>query len=215
MRVRKINLTTLGFNFELLSRHFFAWLLLGAITLVGCGPEMPVPPPRESINPAVDDFDWAMERLKRAFELFQPPTSLGLSVKRDLEYKLIEPSDSQPNYVANVTVSTRAIFNHDVLGQRRPKNENESTKLDDPYVTPENAAVAQELGVDVPAVTVPTQPVADARIPAQKYEEKKDYILEYKDNRWQLKTESLEENEKMWFDYALQQGEFAPGGGGR
>lgn len=196
---------------------FLSVLLLGMALLAGCdGPEMPMPPPRESTNPAEDDFAWAMERLEHALTMFQPPSSLGLSVKRGLDYKLILPTDDVPNYTARVTISTRSTFNHGVTSSAKERKQAErkkaaaqELKLDDPYALPgENSLDADELGIKVPAVDLPEHEVPEPNIPTQKLEEKKDYLLEYIDTRWQLQTEGLETNERLWFDYALETGEY-------
>lgn len=193
---------------------FLCAMLLAVTFPAGCsGPEMPVPPPRESTNPAEDDFVWAMERMEHALTMFQPPSNLGLSVKRDLDYKLIPPTAAQPNYTAQVTISTRSIFNHGATlsakeRQRaeRKKAGAEELKLDDPYGLPgDDPLAADDLGIKVPPVELPSREVPEPNIPAQKLEEKKNYLLEYVDQRWKLQTQSLEENERMWFDYALQQ----------
>lgn len=187
-------------------------LLLFVVVLAGCGsPEMPVPPPRESTNPAEDDFVWAMERMEHALSMFQPPSNLGLSVKRNFDYKLIPPSDSQPNYTARVTISTRATFNHAATSSARERKRAEKKRaangleLDDPYGLPGDPVAEDELGIHVPSVELPNREVPEPNLPAQKLDEKKVYLLEYIDKRWQLQTDSLEENERMWFDYALQQ----------
>ncbi len=186
-------------------------LLLFVAVLAGCGgPEMPVPPPRESTNPAEDDFVWAMERMEHALSMFQPPSNLGLSVKRNFDYKLIPPSDSQPNYTARVTISTRAIFNHGATSSARERKQAEKKRaangveLDDPYGLPGDPVAEDELGIKVPSVELPNREVPEPNLPAPKLDEKKVYLLEYVDKRWTLQTKSLEENERMWFDYALQ-----------
>ena len=58
---------------------------------------MPMPNEERSEIPAVADFEWAMERLRHAIEMFQPPSNLGIRVKRDLDYKLIPPPRSNPS----------------------------------------------------------------------------------------------------------------------
>jgi hypothetical protein len=53
--------------------------------------------------------------------------------------------------------------------------------------------------------------VPNPRIPLQELKESKEYLLKYAEGAWQVETEEIEEHERLWFDYALQQGEFAPG----
>jgi hypothetical protein len=157
-----------------------------------------------------------MERMEHALTMFQPPSGMGLSVKRDLDYKLLMPTDEQPNYTARVTISTRSTFNHGVTSsanerkqKERKKAASQDLKLDDPYALPgEDALAAEGLGIKVPAVDLPEREVPEPNIPAQKLEEKKDYLMEYVDARWQLQTEGLEANERLWFDYAFETGEY-------
>lgn len=194
-------------------------ILIPVIALcLGCGPEMPAPPPKVFGSSAEEDFDWAMERMKHAMEMFRPSSSLGLSVKRELDYELIPPSEKQPKFTARVTISTRTVFradtpNTEVLRRRaEAKKEAAKINLDSPFKIPGEEDIGDDAipVPDVPLAELDNPDIADPRIPTQKLEEKQDYLLEYVDGQWQLKTEELEENEQMWFDYALQQGEFAP-----
>lgn len=196
-----------------------AILLLGALTLsVGCGPEMPVPPPKVFGSTAEEDFDWVMERMKHAMERFQPDSSSGLSMKRELDYELFPPSEKNRRYTARVTMSTRTVFRAeapDINAQRRrakAKKEAAEIKLDDPYTMPgeENADEDAVPIPDIPLANLNNPEIADPRIPIQELKEKKEYLLEYVDGQWRLKTEGLEESEQMWFDYALEQGDFGP-----
>jgi hypothetical protein len=190
-------------------------LLLGTVLLAaGCdGPEMPVPPPRESTNPAEDDFVWIIERMEHALKMFQPPSNLGLSIKQDLQYKVIPPSDKQTNYTAIVTITTKSSYNHGKIPSRRERNEaakkkaaEEDVELDDPYSLP--GEQTDGLDIKVPSVEQPAREVPAPVIPAPRAVEKREFVFEYVDNHWELKTKDLEQPEKMWFDYALQTGEF-------
>lgn len=192
-------------------------LLLGTFLLAaGCdGPEMPAPPPRESTNPAEDDFVWIIERMEHALKMFQPPSNLGLTIKRDLKYKVIPPSDQQPNYTAEIIVTTKSIYDHGMIPSTREREqakkatEKSNLKLDDPYELPSDDKLA-ELGIDVPPVEQTNREVPAPVIPAQRAVEKREYLLQYANNQWQLQTEVVEEIEQMWFDYALQTGDFGP-----
>jgi hypothetical protein len=206
-------------RFKICAGNVLLTVLMPTMALwVGCGPEMPAPPPKAFGSSAEEDFDWAMERMKHAIERFRPASSLGLSVKRELDYELILPSDEKPKYTAQVTISTRSVFRADTPtseAQRRraeAKKEASKIKLDNPFSIP-----GEEDGGD-DAIPVPEVPVAelsdpeitDPRIPTQQIKEKKEYLLEYVDDRWRLETRDLEDSEQIWFDYALEQGEFAP-----
>lgn len=189
--------------------------LLGMVLiLAGCdGPEMPAPPPRESTNPAEDDFAWIIERMQHALKMFQPPSNLGLSIKQDLQHKVIPPSDKQPNYTAIVTITTKSIYNHGKIPSTRERVQakdtvNDDIKLDDPYDLPHEQR--DSLRIDVPSVEKPVREVPAPVIPAQRAVEKREFLLEYVDKNWVLTSKELEKTEKMWFDYALQTGEFGP-----
>lgn len=191
-------------------------LLAAMLMLPGCGgPEMPVPPARESTNPAEDDLTWIIERMEHALRMFQPPSNMGLSIKRDIAYKVIPPSDKQPDYTAIVTVTTKTIYNHGMVASTREREQSKKNatkgdiKLDDPYQLP-NEEGLDDLGIDVPSVEQPTREVPAPVIPAQRAVEKREFLLKYVNDQWELQTKDLEESEKMWFDYALQTGEFGP-----
>jgi len=84
--------------------------------------------------------------------------------------------------------------------------------LDDPFgPSAEDQLTKDPLAMDEPgSVEMGSLDVADPVIPAQQISEKKEYQLEYVDNKWKVQTPSVEEHEQMWFDYALLQGEFEP-----
>jgi hypothetical protein len=212
-----------------LSSLFCAYLAILGLTVlvvgsIGCEPEMPKPPQRQSTNPAEDSFHWAMERMEHAIEMFQPPSSLGLQVKHSVEHKLFPPKEGKPNYTASVIISTRAVFNHAptaAVKDRRKAQEDKAREaakklgLDDPFgPSDEERLTGDPLAMDEPgSVEMRSPNIAEPAIAAQRMNEKNEYDLEYKNDEWQLTTESVEDNERMWFDYALQQGEFAPAAG--
>jgi hypothetical protein len=197
------------------------WVVTSFSGLVGCQPEMPQPPPRESTNPAEDSFHWIIDRMNHAMEMFRPSTGLGLHVKRTLTHKLIPPGDGKPNYTAMITLSTSSMFDHGEIPtakERKQAKEDETRKaakklgLADPFgPMDEDPATLDPMAIPEPgSATLNKKEVADPLIPAQKMTEKKEYRLEYIKNQWKLLNDNLEEHEKMWFDYALQQGEFGP-----
>jgi hypothetical protein len=189
--------------------------------LMGCQPEMPQPPRRESTNPAEDSFHWIIDRMNHAMEMFRPTTSLGLHVKRRLTHKLIPPGDGRANYTATITLSTSSMFDHGKIptAQERKKAKDDKTRevakeigLADPFgPMDEDPATVDPMAIPEPgSATLNEKEVVDPLIPAQKISEKKEYRLEYIENQWKLLNDQLEEHEKMWFDYALQRGEFGP-----
>lgn len=210
-----------GQNARRFAGLFFVLLTVVGMGSVGCEPEMPMPPRRASTNPAEDSFHWAMERMEHAIEVFRPPSTLGLSVRHSVQHKLFPPKDGQPNYTASVTISTKASFNHapgTSAKERRMAQEDKAREaakklgLDDPFgPTDEEMLTKDPLSMDEPgSVEMGSLEVADPAIPAQRMDEKKEYDLEYVDGQWKLMTDSAKDHERMWFDYALEQGEFAP-----
>jgi hypothetical protein len=183
---------------------------------------MPVPPPKAFGSSAEEDFNWAMERMEHAMELFRPSSSLGLSVKRELDYDLIPPSETEVKFTARVTISTRSVFRADSpsaqVQKRRAEAKKEAAKikLDNPFNIPGEERSNDGIPMpEVPIAEFENPEIADPRIPTQQLKEKKDYFLEYSGGQWRLKTKDLEESEQMWFDYALEQGEFAPDAAGK
>jgi hypothetical protein len=196
-----------------------ACVLMACCGIVGCDPEMPQPPPRESTNPAEDSFHWAMERMNHAMEMFRPPSSLGLYVRRTITHKVTPPGNGQPNYTAVVTILTKSMFDHGQIPTAEERKKAKEAKareaakklgLDDPFgPMDEDPATRDPLAIPEPgAATLGSDDVADPPIAAQEMTEKKDYRLEYIENQWKLLNDDIEDHEKMWFDYALQQGEF-------
>ncbi len=195
-------------------------LLLAVAIFTGCEPEMPMPPPRESTNPAEDDFYWAMERMEHAMERFQPSSSLGLRIKRELNYQLFPPSQDEADYTARVTIATRTVFTHDAPSKVQERKEAQEKKakaaaeklgLEDPYGPADDGPVDEALLPDgnMPA-ELPVSEVPDPRLPTHELKEDKEYLLRYADEQWNLESSELEETERMWFEYALQQGDFTP-----
>lgn len=205
-----------------LQRNLLNVCVLASLSgLVGCQPEMPQPPRRQSTNPAEDSFHWIIDRMNHAMEMFRPATGLGLHVKRTLTHKLIQPGDGRPNYTAAITLSTSSMFDHGQIPttQDRKKAKEEKTReaakdlvLDDPFgPMDEDPATFDPMAIPEPgSATLNKKDVADPLIPAQKITEKKEYRLEYIENQWKLLNDGLEKHEQMWFDYALQRGEFGP-----
>jgi hypothetical protein len=198
-----------------------ASVLAACSAMVGCEPEMPQPPPRQSTNPAEDSFYWAIDRMNHAMEMFRPPSSLGLYVRRTITHKVTPPGDGRPNYTAVVTISTKSMFDHGQIPTAKARKQAKEDKsreaakklgLDDPFgPVDEDPATRDPLALPEPgSATLGSDDVADPPIPAQELSEKKDYRLEYIENQWKLLNEDMEEHEQMWFDYALQQGEFGP-----
>jgi hypothetical protein len=196
-----------------------ASLFAAMVLSIGCSPEMPAPPPKVFGSSAEEDFDWAMVRMKHAIERFRPSSGAGISTNRELDYELMPPSADDDRYTARVTLSSRTVFRVDPRSseaQRRraeAKKESEKIKLANPFKVPgEEGGEDDPIPIpDVPLAELNDPEIVDPRVPTQKLEAKRDYQLEYVSGKWHLKSKKVDENEQMLFDYALEQGEFAPG----
>ncbi|NOY29617.1 MAG: hypothetical protein GXP28_05405 [Planctomycetes bacterium] len=165
---------------------------------------------KQSDDRAKADFDWAMERLRRAIETFTPSGNLGLSIKRELSYEFIPPNSPQSNCTARVIVDSKTAY--------RPKRfypaADEELSVDPKAV--DNAFTEEELQAkrandptglqdDFVVGLPPKAPIVDPLVNAPSREERIVYELVYRDKRWQLETQPESEHERLWFEYALQQ----------
>jgi len=196
---------------------YFSWLspsllciLLPTLLGVGCeSSRSEVSDSKQSDDRAKADFDWAMERLRRAIETFTPSGNLGLSIKRELSYEFIPPNSSQSNYTARVVVDSKTAY--------KPKRFYSATD-EEPASGPQAAgsAFAEELQAKRAndptglqgdfAVGLPRKaPIVDPLVSAPSIKERIVYELVYRDERWQLETQPESKHERLWFEYALPQ----------
>ncbi len=196
-----------------------SWLV--AIMLVGPGcrrTEMPIPPAAAtSSQPEVQQFQWAMERLEHAFEMFRPPSTSGIRVDREIEYEIFPPDEKQKKYTAQVTLLTKTIFQHSAPESSLAKKKLQAKQAKelaalraaeaDPFAQPGDDLEEK----DLPLVQPKGAEIIEPRVPSQKLEKKLVCNLEYRQGKWRLIDDSPElEDVQMWFDYALQQGEYEP-----
>ena len=195
--------------------------LLFVTVLVGCAEEMPRPPVEKFSNRAEGDFNWAMERLKHAIEMIDPPRNMGIRVKRDMDYELFPPTKENSNYTARVTITSKTTFLHDKpisANEERKQKQAEVAKRvaeqkakRDPFARPGekpitgSTTITDELIESNPG----NSEIVAPPIPQQKLDIKEDFKLEYVDGKWKQLNRAKEEHIQLWFDYALQQGEYA------
>ncbi len=202
-----------------LGRSLVVLCLVGAFS--GCTEEMPRPPAERSSIPAEADFDWAMERLRHAIEMFQPPSNLGIHVTRDLDYELIPPDAEQKNYTAHVTITTKTVFKPSkppLPSEKRKKKQEQENKetasqkaTRDPFALPGEEPITGTSTIDDALEKVEQTPaeIIEPTIPPQEIELKEEFQLEYIDGKWKQLNQAEEEHIQLWFDYALQQGDYA------
>ncbi|WP_148076026.1 hypothetical protein [Bythopirellula goksoeyrii] len=183
---------------------------------------MPRPPAERFSNPAEADFDWAMDRLNHAIEMFHPPSSLGIRVTRDMDYELFPPNAEHSNYTARVTVTTKTIYVHGKpvspsknrreAQEKAKKQKAEEQAERDPFALPGEEPITGTTTIDDEIAQIDQDPATtiDPSIPPQEIELKEEFDLEYKDGTWKQLNRAEEEHIQLWFDYALQQGEYKP-----
>lgn len=161
-------------------------------------------------NEAEERFDWAMERLRRALETFNPSPTLGLRVKRELSFELLPPTADQPRYTAQVTIKSKTFYKP---GKYLPEEDEELSADEPPNRLDPNGEFSEgfeqpvdpaELYQVSPKMPVEKPMMVNNQVPAPQIEKQGDYELIYQDNRWQLVEEPESDQEKMWFEYALQ-----------
>ncbi len=183
---------------------------------------MPRPPVERSSIPAEADFEWAMERLQHAIEMFQPPSNLGIRVIRNLDYQLTPPDAAHSNYTARVTITTKTIYSPGRSispGEKRKQQQEEAEKKAaernakrDKFALPGEEPITGSTTIDDALEQIDRRPVeiVDPSIPRQELELTEEFDLEYVDGEWKQLNRAEEEHIQLWFDYALEQEEYAP-----
>ncbi len=174
---------------------------------LGCGASGPsVPQSPQSIPKPEAEFEWVIRRLKRALDTFNPSSgALGLRAKRELDYKLILPTDLQPNYKARVTITSKTFFKPKFRPiEKHPEktkqvvdpsefdalldNDLLENYLDNPDWSPrEREIITEESAVSMPSIS-----------------SKKIFELTYLEGHWQLITPLESDRARNWFNYALE-----------
>ncbi len=172
-----------------------------AILNVGCEGPSRVPSAAKKLEHSPEaEFDWAMERLQRALDRFQPAAHLGLRIKRDLSYQLIPPDKPQFNYSAQVTIKSKTFYkseNRILVEEEEPE----------PLAGDANFAADSE-GDPLSSFrenSIKKPMIVSSQGPAPRIDETRVYELAYSDGRWQLNTQPETKYEQMWFQYALEQ----------
>lgn len=181
---------------------FFLAIALAVLGL-GCEPTPIAVPPAPPISTPQSKLEWAMERLERALEEFQPPQSVGLRMKRSMAYEFIPVDPAHPHPTALVTIESKTMYLPDEPVQQEDKQEEEEEPAFEPIIDPEE----EDNGLPplrVPKVRV-QEPLTAAPSPSPSIESRTTYELNFIDDRWQLQSEVESESERNWFEYALMQ----------
>ncbi|WP_146448280.1 hypothetical protein [Bythopirellula polymerisocia] len=181
---------------------------------------MPRPPVERSDIPAEADFEWAMERLRHAIEMFLPPSSLGIRVKREMDYELNPPDKDNSNYTADVTITTRTIYSAGRLTSPREQQKKEQERKEkqaaiekakrDVFALPGEEPITGTTTSDddLNKIEQDTAEVPNPVVPQPELDYKDEIKLEYVNDKWKQLNRAKEEHVQLWFDYALQQGEY-------
>jgi len=150
------------------------------------------------------EFEWGMERLKRALRDFSPSGADGVKVTdRKVEHKFFPPDKEHPNYRARVTITTETAFLHDKRGPKEAEaepKEDEEPKIDDPLNDPEDeyskvldGAGTGPAGGNKPAVAIEPRILESETV----------FELAYLDGKWKLTKQPEKKHEQLWFEYAF------------
>ncbi len=168
---------------------------------------------KKAVDPVKADFDWAMERLRRAIETFTPPAGLGLRVQRKLSFEFFPPDESKTDYTAKVIVESKSAFQ-----PRRftPNSDDELEQAEDAFLEATGGDLDDEFSnnrendptaflKDLPESSQQKPKFVNPLVKAPSIKERTVYELIYRDERWQLVSEPEAKHEQLWFEYALQQ----------
>lgn len=192
----------------------FSCIFVSLLLSIGCeGSRSSVSGSKKPVDPAKADFDWAMERLRRAIETFTPPAGLGLRVKRKLSFELFPPSELKTDYTAKVIVESKSAFEprrftsdiDDELKQAEASRLEaaDSALVDEFSEKRENDPTA--FLNELPKNSQWKPKTTGSLVKAPSINERSVYELVYLDERWQLVTQPEAKHEQLWFEYALQQ----------
>jgi hypothetical protein len=194
-------------------------LMLAMLLPLGCGDSRTnLPTERIDTSTPAGQFEWAMQKLKRAVIEFQPSRQDGLQVgKRKVSYELFPPDDVKKDLTARVTIESETVYVHDEpleeaeeIEERRRKRAREDFRQqvqpDDPFheenldpLQQKFLSQMEDLAAKRRTPTVPT-PVLDH----PEMSVRKVYDLAYLDGSWQLQTKPETDHERLWFEYALK-----------
>jgi hypothetical protein len=168
---------------------------------------------KKPVDPVKADFDWAMERLRRAIETFTPPAGLGLRVQRKLSFEFLPPNESKADYTAKVIVESKSAF------QPRRFTSSSDKELEQAEASRSEAAdiaFADEFSEDreedptafledIGESSQRKPKIINPLVKAPSIKERVVFEMIYRDKRWQLVSEPESKQEQLWFEYALQQ----------
>jgi len=183
-------------------------LVSSLLWTLGCGTSNRSTPTKSAGTIAEEDFQWAMERLNRAVKEFQPPSTLGIFVKREMNYEMFPPSEDSEYYTATVTISSKTTYDHNLTDDPLEGVERQEKKPRQQEFDPEVFSLPGEEGSDpeierIPGIAFDAVQIEEPELSAREITETDEYDLVYKDDRWQLVDDIDVEHVKLWFEYAL------------
>jgi hypothetical protein len=194
-------------------------LTLVVVLSLGCEESRPiVPVPRIDTSTPTGEFEWAMEKLKRAVVEFQPSRRDGLQVgKRNVSYEVFPPDSERDDYTARVTIESEMVYvieePPDSLEEEREQQRREQARKnferqvspDDPLDTSDYDPVQQKFLSQMEDLAAKSHVPhgAEPTIETPQVSHRKVYELAYLAGRWQLQTEPETDYERLWFEYAL------------
>lgn len=188
-------------------------LTVAVMLSLGCNESRPLAPsvPLKKDSP-VGQFDWAMQRLKRAVLDFRPSQRGGLWIgKQKISHELFPPDATRSHYTARVMIESETTYIHDQplrgadrekkrqerLQREKTQRKIERSEFDDPlaekFMEQMEDIAAEPRTPLAPEVTIKNPQASDRRV----------YDLAYLKGRWELQTEPEKEHERLWFEYAL------------
>lgn len=201
------------------TNHCRVWSLLALIGLLpGCSERAPViQSERIDTSTPVGQFEWAMTKLERAVIEFQPSAADGLQVgERKVSYEVFPPSTDVDHYTARVVIESETLYVHDEpledLEKQREERRRARAREDfSKQVETEESAALEDLDpLDKRFVaqmediaTKPRPRMPEPILETPQMSDRKVYQLAYRDDRWQLESETDSDHERLWFEYAL------------
>ncbi|NOY40653.1 MAG: hypothetical protein GXP26_02280 [Planctomycetes bacterium] len=193
-----------------MKRHLMRVQLAFGLVLVSLnlGCESSAPPETPVVQVPEKKFDWVIKRLEHALEAFSPSGSFGLRAKRELSYELFPPTNSQPNYTAQVIIVSKTAYHPEFQSlETQPKKAEPKvdSSIYDPFLNEDPLADP----LDDPDQRFAELPIKEpitpgVSTPSPRTNDREVFDLAYLDDRWQLITSVESKRARNWFEYALE-----------
>ena len=201
------------------AQQFEIWLVLETMCvlmiLLGCGHAPSPQSPALILHTPETRFDWAIERLGQALEMSKPTGVEALHVRRDMSHQLYPPDESNPSYRARITIESVSMYYATNGGKRKEKaskKKRESSKpkkdllIDDPFAHDQERLLADAPieYLDLPGIGPKAPLSVKAKVETPRVATKTSYEWIYREEKWELVEPPESNQERMWFEYALQ-----------